>query len=141
MVEKRSYLVFEVIDKVAETKAKKDKVALLKQHDSTALRSLLRATYDDSLQFNLPKGNPPYTESSENSFPSNLHIQVKRLPKFIGTVKEGIDRINVESQFISMLESVHPREAELLCLMKDKKSIPGVTKAVVKEAFPNLIPE
>jgi len=42
--------------------------------------------------------------------------------------------------FIDMLEGIHPKDAELLILMKDKKSLAkGITKKLVEEAFPKLI--
>jgi len=42
--------------------------------------------------------------------------------------------------FIQLIESVHPKDAELILLMIEKKSpAKGLTKAVVKEVFPNLI--
>ena len=44
-----------------------------------------------------------------------------------------------EQIFIGVLEAVHPKDAELMLGMINKKSIKGVTKKVVEEAFPNLI--
>jgi hypothetical protein len=42
--------------------------------------------------------------------------------------------------FISLLESLHAEDAEMLCLAKDKKlKITGITKKLVSDAFPNLI--
>jgi hypothetical protein len=44
--------------------------------------------------------------------------------------------------FIDCLESLHPDEAELVILMKNKKlagKYKGITKALVAEAFPSII--
>jgi hypothetical protein len=42
--------------------------------------------------------------------------------------------------FISILEAVHPEEAEVLVKMKDKKQlVKGLTKKLVEEAYPGLI--
>ena len=46
--------------------------------------------------------------------------------------------------FIDCLESLHPDEAQLILYMKDKKlggKYKGITKALVKEAFPTIISE
>jgi hypothetical protein len=42
--------------------------------------------------------------------------------------------------FIQMLEGLHPREAEILCLIKDKKLTTKykLTYEVVKEAYPDI---
>ena len=42
--------------------------------------------------------------------------------------------------FISILEGVHPREAEILLLVKDKKlqTKYKITKEIVAEAFPDI---
>ena len=45
-----------------------------------------------------------------------------------------------EKIFLGLLESVHPKDAELVVGMINKKlPVDGITKNVVKEAFPNLI--
>jgi hypothetical protein len=41
--------------------------------------------------------------------------------------------------FINMLESLHPKDAELIIAAKDKKLPKGITKKVVNLAFPRLI--
>jgi len=41
--------------------------------------------------------------------------------------------------FIAMLEAIHPKDAELVLNMINKKKIAGITKATISEAFPNLI--
>jgi len=44
--------------------------------------------------------------------------------------------------FIQLLEGLHPKEAEIICLVKDKELesvYPKVTLDVVKEAFPDIV--
>ena len=38
-----------------------------------------------------------------------------------------------------MLESIHPKDAELLVKMINKEAPKGITKNIVMEAFPGLI--
>ena len=43
--------------------------------------------------------------------------------------------------FIEMLESIHPEDAKILLNMVVKQPpVKGITKAVVKQAFPDLLP-
>ena len=45
-----------------------------------------------------------------------------------------------EKMFLDILETVHPRDADLLVGMINKDMpIKGITKKLVKEAFPDLI--
>jgi hypothetical protein len=60
-------LIFEVIDAAAAAKTKKDKVKILQENDTWALKDVLRATYDDVIQFTLPPGSPPYEENEISS--------------------------------------------------------------------------
>ena len=43
--------------------------------------------------------------------------------------------------FIQLLEGLHPKEANIICLVKDKELSTEykVTKAVVEEAFPDIV--
>ena len=40
--------------------------------------------------------------------------------------------------FISLLEGIHPEDAKLVVQMINKEKIDGLTKNIVKEAFPGL---
>ena len=54
--------IFEILFEFGEQKTKaKRKEVLLKYADVPALKDVLRGTFDDSLQFTLPEGTPPYT--------------------------------------------------------------------------------
>ena len=50
----------EVLDLVAEAPSRVEKSKLLLKYDSKALRNLLKAAFDDSIVFKMPKGSPPY---------------------------------------------------------------------------------
>jgi len=54
----------------------------------------------------------------------------------------NVPKYRLEMQFVQLLESIHPDEAEVLLAVKDKtlqKKYP-ITKDIVKKAFPTLIP-
>jgi len=135
-------LVFEVIEEAVKAKTKNDKINMLKKYESAALKDILRGTYDDTIQFNLPEGEPPFTANDPHNTPSNLMKQHKQFGYFVkGGPGDSINQIKREMMFIRLLESIHPADAKLVCNMTDKVKITGLTKAVVKEAFPNLIKE
>jgi hypothetical protein len=58
-------------------------------------------------------------------------------------VKGGNDSLSSlrrETMFIQILEGLHPKEAELLCLVKDKKLATQykVNKDIITEAYPDI---
>jgi hypothetical protein len=56
----------------------------------------------------------------------------------------NLTRLKKEQLFIQMLEGIHWSEAEALCLAKDKKlqtKYKSLKEDIVREAFPNLLPE
>ena len=54
---------------------------------------------------------------------------------------DTISQIRKETIFINMLQGLHPLEAELMCLVKDKKitSKYNISFDVVKEAYPDIV--
>jgi len=72
------------------------------------------------------------------------HTTIRRECRhFYRFVKGGDDQLNSirrETMFINILQGLHPLEAEVLCLVKDKKLSDSykITKEVVAEAFPDI---
>lgn len=135
--------VYEVIEAVEKASKREEKIQILRQNESWALKDVLRATYDDTIQFMLPPGEPPYTPNKEGSIPSTLlkqNTQFKYIVK--GKIAANMIAPKRERIFINILESVHPKDAELCIKMINKQSLgKGVTKKLVQEAFPGLIIE
>jgi len=134
--------VFEIIEKFKQAKSKKSRIEVLQTYkDVWALKDLLRATFDDSLQFNLPEGAPPYEENRPESTPSSFLKKHKELGIYIkGGTGERMTSVRRESKFIQLLESVHPQDAKLIIGMKDKDlGIKFLTKKLVQEAYPDLL--
>ena len=136
--------VYEIIELFEKQKSKKARIELLQKYkDSWALLDVLRATFDDSLQFNLPEGKPPFDSNKEESTPSSLHRKHKEIGWFVKGFKgDTLPSFKREQKFIQLLESIHPNDAELICRMKDKDlKVKYLTKKLVQEAFPDLISE
>lgn len=133
-------LVYEVIDETRKKRSKADKIQVLRDNESWALKDILRGTYDDVVQWLLPPGTPPYTPNEEQSVPSNLLRQNTQFRYFVkGGEGERVMKAKREKNYLRLLEAIHPKDAELVISMISKQSITGVTKAVVMEAFPGLI--
>ncbi len=68
----------------------------------------------------------------------------KEWTKLYNFVKGGNDALNSlrrETMFIQILEGLHPLDAEILCLVKDKKLYDKykITKENVSEAYPDIV--
>ena len=135
-------LVYEVLEKVAKTKSRDEKVKILKENNTGALQDVIRGTFDDRIVWLLPKGSPPpYTPNKPESAPSNFVRECVKLAYFVkGGKAPDMNPIRREVMFIQLLESIHPRDAEVLLDVINKKAPKGLTRAVAEEAFPGLLP-
>jgi hypothetical protein len=135
--------VHEILTKAGEAPTRVDKVEVLREYNTLALRDVLKGAYDDEVEFILPKGAPPYTSADPKSVPSNLNKQTKRFRYFVkGGPGENLAAVKVEMMFVKVLEAIHPDDAELIIKMKEKDlagAYKGITKKLVAEAFPGLI--
>lgn len=71
---------------------------------------------------------------------TTIRAQWKNLYHFVVGGNGGLTTMRRESMFINLLQSVHPLEAEILCLVKDKdlESVYKVPFNAVQEAFPDI---
>ena len=134
-------LLNEVLQKVSNAKTKAQKIKLLQEYNSPALRSILIANFDESIVSMLPPGEVPYTknEAPEETEHTKLNHEYRKLYLFF---KGGanISQTRRESLFIQLLEGLHYGEAEVLCLVKDKQIGKRwkITRQCVEEAFPQI---
>ena len=134
-------LLNEVLQKVSNAKTKAQKIKLLRELNSPALRSILIANFDESVISMLPDGDVPYTknEAPEETEHTKLVHEYRKLYLFF---KGGanVSQTRRETLFIQLLEGLHQGEAEVLCLVKDKKLGKRwkITKQCVEEAFPQI---
>ena len=134
-------LMHEILQKVSNAKTKKEKIALLKEYNTQALRSLFIINFDDTVISMLPPGDVPYqpNDAPEGTEHTLLEKEARLLHHFF---KGGsnVSRTKRENMFIQMLEGLNKGEAEVLILAKDKKIGKRwkITKACVTEAFPSI---
>ncbi len=139
---KMRFLMHEVLQKVSNAKTKKEKIKLLQEMNSNALRMLLIINFDDSVVSMLPPGDVPYTpnDAPEGTEHTILEKEARLLHHFF---KGGsnVSQVKRENMFVQMLEGLNSGEAEALVLAKDKKIGKRwkITKACVSEAYPSIV--
>lgn len=134
--------VYEIFEKVAKAKARKEKIAILQENNIMPVRDVLQGTFDPKIQWNLPAGKVPYEPAPEQSHMSTLLKQHVKFKYFVKGFRESekLRPLKRERMFLEILEGVHPRDAEILVDMINKKtSVKGLTEKLVKEAYPDLI--
>ena len=132
--------VFEVLEEMSKQRNRKDKVRVLKENESWALKDIIRGSMDTTVVWNLPTGEPPYTAATAHSHPANLLRENIKFQYFVkGGQGDKMPKVKREQIFIGILEGVHPEDAKVVLSMINKKNLKGITRPVVEEAFPNLL--
>ena len=135
-------LLSEVLAKVSKQRTKAKKIQVLKENESLHLKSVLIWNFDDTVVSVLPEGPVPFDKNeapagTEHTYLAHEH---KILYNFIKGGNDFLKPVKREQLFLQLLEGLHEGEAEVICLMKDKKLTDKykITKAVVTEAFPDI---
>lgn len=133
--------VYEVFEKFEKTRNRAERIQLLKDNESWALKDIIKGSMDPKIEWLVPKGEVPYTPAEPATVPSTLR---RRNTDFAYVVKggkgEGLPAYKRERIFLGIVESIHPKDAELVCKMINKeKPVKGLTEAIVREAFPGLL--
>ncbi len=136
-------LLSEILRKVSNAKTKAEKIKLLRENNSVALRQILIINFDDSVVSMIPEGDVPYTpnDAPVGTDHSRLEQEYRGLYRFFKGGDNKLPNLKRESMFIQLLEGLAAEEAELVCLVKDgtlSKKYKRITKAVVSEAFPSI---
>ena len=136
-------LLNEVLQKVSNAKTKAQKIKLLQEHNSPALRQILIANFDESIISMLPEGDVPYTpnDAPVGTDHTRLEQEYRGLYRFFKGGADKLPSLKRESMFVQLLEGLSAEEAELLVLAKDGRindKYKRITKAVISEAFPSI---
>ena len=135
--------VFEILERFENITSKNERVAYLREQSIPALKDVVRGCFDESLEFLLPAGTPPYTPNKPESTPSTLKKLHRQFGDFVrGARSAGMEQFKIERQFILLLESIHPSDA-LIVLKMIKKEQPAkfITRNLSEEVCPGLIKE
>ena len=148
-------LISEVLQRVSNAKNKDEKIELLTKYKTKALTKILLCNFSKAVSFCFPDGATPF---NENDVPKGINHQMlvteqRLIDKFVtkeirgvkyygcsGKTQPSIQQIKKEALWIQLLEALHPDEANLMDLVKDKKLIDRykITKQNVIDAFPEL---
>ena len=135
-------LISEVLQKVSNAKTKAEKIKLLNQYNTDALRMLLIWNFDESVRSAVPEGEVPFevNKAPSGTEHTKLEHESRLFFHFIEGGNNNLTKTRREHMFIQMLEGLHEDEAEVVCLVKDKKLSKRykITKNVVSEAFPQI---
>ena len=133
-------LMSEIATKVNNAKDKPRKLKVLQDHDSVALRQVLKGAFDPNIDWLLPKGDVPYkvNDAPIGTDHTILSQEAKRLYLFTKGGDNTLSQNKRETTFIQMLEGLSAEEAEFLIAVVNKKinnKYKGFTANLVKEAF------
>ena len=135
-------LLSEVLAKVSKQRTKAKKIQVLKENESLHLKSVLIWNFDDTVVSVLPEGPVPFDKNEAPAGTEHTYLahEYKILYNFIKGGNDFLKPVKREQLFLQLLEGLHEGEAEVICLMKDKKLTDKykITKAVVSEAFPDI---
>ena len=134
-------LISEVIKKASNSKTKAEKIKILKENNSQALRSVLKWNFEPAIVSDIPEGDVPFkrNDAPMGTEHTMLEREGRNLWRFIKDANT-LTRFKREQLFIQLLEGLHESEADIICLVKDKQLHKKyrITKAVVTSAFPNI---
>ena len=136
--------IHEIFELVSEQRTKAKRVEILKEYRDDSVTAVLIWNFDERVQSAVPDGQVPF---SPNDVPvgtdhTSLRREWKTLYHFIMGGNPTLSGLRRESMFIQLLEGLHPKEAEIICLVKDKNlksEYPKITLDVVKEAYPDIV--
>ena len=161
---------FEVLEAASKQRTKAKKVEVLQKYKHPSLITLFVWNFDSSIVSLLPEGEVPYGNTKEdqtttgtlsskindavdkmaemgsNSLGSqdqgkaSIRAEYKKFYNFCKGGNPSLSSLRRETMFINILQGLHPLEAEILILVKDKKLQEKykITKEIVSIAYPEI---
>ena len=162
--------IYEVFDVISKQRTKARKIEALQKYKAPVLITLFVWNFDESVVSMLPEGDFPYAAiDGETGFKGTLSEKIedaiskmeelgthslgandqgkttlrKEYTKFYNFVKggnPGLSNLRRETMFINILSGLHPLEAQIVCLIKDKKleTKYKISKELVSKAYPDI---
>ena len=134
--------IHEVLELASKQRTKAKKIEILEEYSSDALKAILIWNFDQTVVSMIPEGTVPY---NKNEVPvgtdhTSLRREWKNLYHFVKGGNDRLSAIRRETMFIQMLEGLHPEEAKIICLVKDKnlESKYKITYDMVQQAYPDI---
>ena len=163
--------VFEIFDLITKERSKSRRVEALRKFEHPSLKALFIWNFDETVISALPPGDVPYASvgeqdaysgtvsgtvtaavkkmeelksnslGSQDQGQSSIRREFKKFYNFIKGGNDGLSNLRRETIFINIVQGLHPREAEILCLVKDKKleeKYKAITKEIISQAYPDI---
>ena len=161
--------VFEILDLASKQRSNAKKIEVLKTYQHDSLKTILIWNFDETVISLLPEGDVPYGDvKDQNVYSGNLSDNLTReanggeaatmqdlegrgrtslrreyqnLYHFVKGGNHNLSTTRREMMFINMLQGLHAKESEVLCLVKDKKlqTKYKISLENVKEAYPDIV--
>ena len=133
-------LFSEIATKINNAKDKPRKLKVLQEHDSVALRQVLKGAFDPNIEWLLPPGDVPYeaNDAPIGTEHTLLSQEAKRLYLFTQHGDNALSNTKRETLFIQMLEGLSAEEAQFLVSFVNNRvnnEYKGFTANLVKDAF------
>ena len=162
--------VYEVFDACSKQRTKAKKIEVLQRYAHDSIMAVLIWNFDESVISLLPEGEVPYGNTREDNSvtgslsdkindavgmmqesgsaslgsqdqgKASIRAEYRKFYNFLKGGNNGLSSLRRETMFINILEGLHPLEAEILILVKDKKLTDKykITKEVVSAAYPQI---
>jgi hypothetical protein len=160
--------VFEILELASKQRSNAKKVEVLKTYEHDSIKTVLIWNFDETVISLLPEGDVPYGNAEEQTVYSgtlsenlskeaaggesatgqdmdgrgrtSLRREYQNLYHFVKGGNDSLSTIRREMMFINLLQGLHPKEAELLILTKDKRIVDKykISFENVKEAYPDI---
>jgi hypothetical protein len=137
--------IYEVFDEFEAVTTKKERMLVIEKNLSKTLVDVLQYTFHPG--FNWKIKEMPENYKTPDTKPGISRCQLSTEIRKLYLFQEGhpeAEKLSPRKQnelLIQLLESIEPREAEVIIgIFKKDQGVKGLTYNFVKEAFPNLLP-
>ena len=161
--------VFEVLELASKQRSKAKKVEVLQEYEHNSVKAVLIWNFDDTIISMVPEGEVPYGDLGDQTVfngtlsgnleremngdmesatgqdldgrgKTSLRREWQNLYHYVKGGNDSLTKTRREMMFISLLRGLHPKESEILCLVKDKvlSNKYKITKDVVETAYPDI---
>jgi hypothetical protein len=159
--------MYEVLELACKQKTNDKKIEVLREYRDDSIISVFLWNYVPSLVSVLPPGPVPYSALNEldlgndtlsetvqkqinadkmvDAMGSNQRTSIRNefriFYNFLRGGNDGLSSIRRETMFINLLEGLHPKEAEIIILTKDKKLTDRykLSFELIRDAYPDVI--
>ena len=138
--------IYEVFDEFKTAKTKEERLAILRNNDSWALKNVLMGAFHPNVKFVITKIPKFKAEIAPAGLAYNhMTDALSRVYLFMEGHPKVAPNLTIERKeqlLIQILESLEKNEAEVFAnMIKKDLKIPHLTAKLANEAFPGLLPE